>query len=57
MTSRALPGYSYTKNSLGFTTGLKKPENFEEVESIIAVGGSTTECYFVSDDKIWTKSG
>lgn len=44
----------HTKNSLGFR-GPEKPQNFEEYESIIAVGGSTTECYFVSDDKVWTQ--
>ena len=44
----------HTKNSLGFR-GEEKPGNFSEIESIIAVGGSTTECYFVSDDKVWTQ--
>jgi hypothetical protein len=48
------PVIIHSKNSLGFR-GPEKPENFDEVESIIAVGGSTTECYFVSDDKVWTK--
>lgn len=44
----------HNKNSIGFR-GEEKPENYEEVESIIAIGGSTTECYFVSDDKVWTQ--
>lgn len=41
-------------NSLGF----RGPERLEDragVTEIVAVGGSTTECHFVSNDKIWTK--
>jgi lysophospholipase L1-like esterase len=41
-----------TRNSLGFR-GPEKPENFEEFLSIITVGGSTTECKFLSDGKTW----
>lgn len=44
---------THTKNSLGFR-GLEMPEDFENWVSIITVGGSTTECYWVSDGKDWT---
>lgn len=42
----------HTKNSMGFR-GDERPENFENWTSIIAVGGSTTECYLNSDSKGW----
>ncbi len=42
----------HTKNSLGFR-GLEKPTDFEDWTSIIAVGGSTTECLYISDGKDW----
>lgn len=42
----------HTKNSLGFR-GEDVPRNFESYLSIIAVGGSTTECFFLSDEKTW----
>ncbi|HYH14383.1 MAG TPA: SGNH/GDSL hydrolase family protein [Flavisolibacter sp.] len=41
-----------TRNSIGFR-GPEKPEDFEEHLSIITVGGSTTECHFLSDGKTW----
>src|SRR5882724_299428 len=37
-----------TRNSLGFR-GPEKPAGFDSVLSIITVGGSTTECHFLSD--------
>lgn len=43
---------THTKNSLGF----RGPELREEVEyrlKVIAVGGSTTECVYLSDGKDW----
>lgn len=40
------------RNSLGFR-GPEKPLGFENVLSIITVGGSTTECHFLSDEKTW----
>ena len=43
---------SYSVNSLGFR-GEEKPENFKNVFSIITVGGSTTECSLLSDEKTW----
>jgi hypothetical protein len=34
----------HTKNEMGFR-GPSMPSNFKEKNSIIAIGGSTTECY------------
>jgi lysophospholipase L1-like esterase len=42
----------HTKNSLGFR-GPEMPKNYSDYLSIIAVGGSTTECLFLSDNKDW----
>ena len=42
----------HKKNSLGFR-GEEKPTNWAKTTSILAVGGSTTECFFISDDKAW----
>ncbi|SRR5579871_21310 len=41
-----------TRNALGFR-GPDKPLNFEDHLSIITVGGSTTECKFLNDNKTW----
>jgi lysophospholipase L1-like esterase len=41
-----------TRNQLGFR-GPDTPRNFAESLSIITVGGSTTECHFLSDEKTW----
>lgn len=41
-----------TRNSLGFR-GPDPPSNLEQHLSIVTVGGSTTECYYLSDDKTW----
>jgi lysophospholipase L1-like esterase len=43
----------HTKNSLGFR-GEEPPADFSEHLTIITVGGSTTECTFLSDGKTWT---
>lgn len=43
----------HTKNSLGFR-GPEPPANLKNVTSIIAVGGSTTECFYLSDSLCWT---
>lgn len=43
----------HTKNSMGFR-GPEKPADFDNWISIITVGGSTTECYYLSDGKDWT---
>ena len=42
----------HTKNSLGFR-GAEKPADFDNYLSIVTVGGSTTECFFLADDKTW----
>lgn len=41
-----------TRNQLGFR-GPDTPRNFAQSLSIITVGGSTTECHFLSDEKTW----
>jgi lysophospholipase L1-like esterase len=43
----------HTKNSLGFR-GDDPPVDFEKHFTLITVGGSTTECSFLSDGKTWT---
>jgi lysophospholipase L1-like esterase len=40
------------RNSLGFR-GAEPPENFREYLTIVTVGGSTTECLFVPEEKTW----
>jgi lysophospholipase L1-like esterase len=42
-----------TRNSLGFR-GPNPPPDFESYLTIFTVGGSTTQCFFQSDDKTWT---
>ncbi len=42
----------HRKNSLGFR-GAEKPADFEKSLSVIAIGGSATECFYLSDDKTW----
>jgi lysophospholipase L1-like esterase len=42
----------HSKNSLGFR-GEEPPKGFEKATTIITIGGSTTECYYLSDDKTW----
>ena len=41
------------KNSLGFR-GPEPPRDWERWFTILAIGGSTTECLFLSDGKTWT---
>lgn len=43
----------HTKNALGFR-GPEKPADFDNWISIITIGGSTTECYYLSDGKDWS---
>ena len=43
---------AHSKNSLGFR-GEDPPINFNDYVTIIAVGGSTTECYYLSDGNTW----
>jgi lysophospholipase L1-like esterase len=42
----------HSKNSLGFR-GKEKPVNYDDLLSIITIGGSTTECYYISDGNDW----
>src|ERR1044072_8221213 len=42
----------HTKNSLGFR-GPEPPAAFARRMTIVAVGGSTTECFYLGDGKTW----
>ena len=42
----------HRKNSLGFR-GPEPPKSFGAYTTVVAVGGSTTECYYLSDGKDW----
>jgi lysophospholipase L1-like esterase len=46
------PVVTVTRNSLGFR-GPDPPADLASKLSIVAVGGSTTQCFFLSDDKTW----
>lgn len=41
-----------TRNSLGFR-GPEPPRDWGHTLTILTVGGSTTECHFLSDDRTW----
>jgi len=43
----------HKKNSLGFR-GEELSKDSENYLKIITIGGSTTECFYLSDDKTWT---
>ncbi|TAH04214.1 MAG: hypothetical protein EAZ16_05945 [Sphingobacteriales bacterium] len=47
------PVATHTKNSLGFR-GPEKPADLNSYLSIITVGGSTTECFYLHDTATWT---
>jgi hypothetical protein len=42
------------KNSLGFR-GPEMPADFRDRLSVFTVGGSTTECSFLAEDKTWPR--
>lgn len=42
-----------TRNSLGFR-GPDPPAGFAGHLTVVSIGGSTTQCFFLSDDKTWT---
>lgn len=42
----------HTKNALGFR-GAPPPANFADYLTIVTIGGSTTECFYLSDGKTW----
>jgi lysophospholipase L1-like esterase len=44
---------SHTKNALGFR-GPDPPRDFSKRLTLVTIGGSTTECLFLSDGKTWT---
>lgn len=46
------PSIINTRNSIGFR-GPEMPKHLEQYLSILTVGGSTTECHFLSDGKTW----
>jgi hypothetical protein len=46
------PVIVHTRNSLGFR-GEDPPRDFDERLTVVAVGGSTTECMYLSDGKDW----
>jgi lysophospholipase L1-like esterase len=46
------PHVIHTKNSLGFR-GPEPPPEFAELLTLVAVGGSTTECFYLSDGRSW----
>ncbi len=43
----------HTKNSLGFR-GAPPPPDLADYLSLITIGGSTTECFYLSDGQTWT---
>ncbi len=43
---------THTKNSLGFR-GAPPPAAFQDSLTIVTVGGSTTECFYLSDGHTW----
>ena len=53
----AIPGLDprivHTKNSLGFRGPEPPPAGLEAVLSVVTVGGSTTECFYLSDGRDW----
>jgi lysophospholipase L1-like esterase len=50
--SKLEPRIVHTRNSLGFR-GEDPPKDFDRRLTIVAVGGSTTECLYLSDGKDW----
>ena len=47
------PEITITRNSLGFR-GPNPPPDKENYLTLVTVGGSTTQCFFLSDDQTWT---
>jgi lysophospholipase L1-like esterase len=43
---------THTKNSLGFR-GPEPPAAFADYLTIVTIGGSTTECFYLSDNQTW----
>src|SRR5689334_23246742 len=52
-TTKLDPVIHHTKNSLGFR-GPEPPRDRKTRLTVLTIGGSTTECLFLSDGKTWT---
>ena len=52
-TTKLDPITLHTKNALGFR-GPDPPRDFAKRLTLVTIGGSTTECLFLSDGKTWT---
>ena len=50
--SKLDPQVIQTRNSLGFR-GQDPPADFSNYLTVITIGGSTTECFYLSDDRTW----
>jgi hypothetical protein len=54
--NKTIPGVDativHTKNAIGFR-GADPPLMFDRALTLVTVGGSTTECYYVSDGETW----
>ncbi len=46
------PSITHTTNGMGFR-GEEPPENWGNWFTIVTIGGSTTHCYYVDDQKTW----
>jgi lysophospholipase L1-like esterase len=47
------PEITVTRNSIGFR-GPNPPADMDKYLSVVTIGGSTTQCFFLSDDQTWT---
>lgn len=47
------PEITVTRNSLGFR-GPNPPSDLANQLSLVSIGGSTTQCFFLSDEQTWT---
>lgn len=47
------PVITVSRNSLGFR-GPDPPADFNDYLTIVTIGGSTTQCFMLSDEKTWT---
>jgi len=47
------PEITVTRNSIGFR-GPNPPADMGKYLSVVTIGGSTTQCFFLSDDQTWT---
>lgn len=47
------PEVTVVRNALGFR-GANPPADFRDQLTIVAIGGSTTQCFFLNEDQTWT---